>query len=41
MFPEVKPHNDFIQFESGDKINEPDTAFIWNLQNNKPVETLD
>ncbi len=41
MFPEVKQHNDFIQFYVGDNDWEHDTAFIWDLENNKTVVTLD
>jgi hypothetical protein len=37
MFPEVEPHNDFIEFYSGDKESEPDVAFIWDLKNKIPV----
>jgi hypothetical protein len=40
MFPEVKQNRDFIQFESGDKENEPDVTYIWDLQTLKPVESL-
>ena len=41
MFPEAKLHNDYIQFDTGDLENDPDTVFIWDLQNNKTFQTLD
>jgi hypothetical protein len=41
IFPVIDFNNEFIQFESGGKKNEPDLVFIWDLTTNKAVETLD
>ena len=31
MFPDINPKNDFIQFETGSKVDKSDLAFIWDL----------
>jgi hypothetical protein len=42
MFPEIdKQHNDYIQINTGKEIKNPDVSFIWDLKNNKPIETLE
>ncbi len=42
MFPEIdKQHNDYIQINTGKERNNPDVSFIWDLNNNKPIETLE
>jgi hypothetical protein len=41
LFPEIDCTHDFIQFETGSKVDKSDLAFIWDLNTNEPVETLD
>jgi hypothetical protein len=41
MFSKITYSNEFIQFETGKKVNEPDRVFIWDLNLNEAVATLD
>ena len=41
LLPEMDCVDDFIQFETGTKVNEPDRVFIWDLTKNEEVESLD
>ena len=31
MLPDLNPEHDFIQFETGSKVDKSDLAFIWDL----------
>ncbi len=41
IFQEINDGHDFIQFETGSKVDETDLAFIWDLTTNIVVETFD
>jgi hypothetical protein len=41
MFPDINPKHDFIQFETGFTKDKFDLAFIWDLKENKAVESID
>jgi hypothetical protein len=41
MFLEITHGHDFIQFETGSKVDKSDLAFIWDLNTNKVVESID
>jgi hypothetical protein len=41
MFPDIDPSHDLIQFETGSKEDKSDLAFIWDLETNQAVESID
>ena len=41
LLPEFDCNHDYIQFKTGDKLDKSELAFIWDLDDNKFIKSID